>query len=132
DLALPEYIFDAASWRALGKHALRGATIHTDELAFDPGILARLGIAAPYRGRISAHAEIAAAAASTTITAELHELRGGPLAKPIDATARASLDARGLEASASATAGTRVLAELTAHSPIGLDTISPQAPVTGT
>ncbi len=134
-LALPARLSDPQAWRALGRDALRSATVKLDELAFDPDLLARLGVRAPYRGRADATLDIAAGAARVDATAQLHELRGGPLAQPIEVAARTTIDRKGADAGLTASRGSKTLVELTAGSPIAIEAVLdgtlPRAPLTG-
>jgi hypothetical protein len=134
-LALPARVSDPDAWRALGKNALRSATVKLDELAFDPDVLAKLGVYAPYRGRADAKLDIAAGAAKVDATAQLHDLRGGPLALPIEVSARTTIDRKGADAGLTASRDGKALVDLEAGSPIALEAVLdgtlPRAPLTG-
>ena len=98
-LAVPRHPFDPATWAAAssvaspaiwqrGRALLRAAEARLDGVAFDPALLARLGLgeraaALPFRGRASARLSIGAAAGDARLAIDLDEVTGGPLAAPI-------------------------------------------------
>jgi hypothetical protein len=121
EMALPVHVFDPAEWKLLGRDVLAGGHVHADNIAIDPDKLARLGVKAPYRARIDLSAELSTGATSLTAHAAVHDLKGGPLMKPLEAVADATIDETSTRASASVKSGTLSLVALDAHSPITLD-----------
>ncbi|HMG54785.1 MAG TPA: translocation/assembly module TamB domain-containing protein, partial [Kofleriaceae bacterium] len=100
-LAVPRHPFDPATWSVAppasasspatwqrGRALLRAAEAVLDGVAFDPALLARLGLgeraaALPLRGRASARLAIGAAAADARLAIDLDDVTGGPLAAPV-------------------------------------------------
>lgn len=92
ELALPTRLFDPAAWRALGPGALRAGTLELRDLPFDPTLLARLGVDAPYRGRASLVATVGPGGTAARLALDAIGVRGGPLAAPIDVHLEATPD----------------------------------------
>ena len=99
-IAFPQYPFDPAAWRQLGRGVVRSLTASFDDIAVDPGKLAKLGISAPYSGRADLRIAIGSAATQATIDVDLRGVEGGALVKPIDVHAEATTDSSGTVASA--------------------------------
>ena len=91
-LALPARVLDPDAWRHLGPAALRGAQLQTERIVVDAALLDRLGIASSLRGMASLRAEIGAGARTATLTGDLLEVRGAPLAQPVTAHVVVGLD----------------------------------------
>src|SRR5439155_19684272 len=110
------------------------AHVRSDELAFDAGVLARFGIDAALAGRLAITADVGAGALATTFTADVHDLHGGALVKPIELHAQGTTEARGTQVAATAHAGQIILGEVTARSPLTVATWRAwrTAPVEGT
>jgi uncharacterized protein involved in outer membrane biogenesis len=84
-IATPARPFDPAAWRRLGRQALASAEVRTSEVAFDPGMLDRFGVATNLRGRASLAVELGAGAWTANVAARVRELRGDPIAEPVNA-----------------------------------------------
>jgi hypothetical protein len=115
-LALPEHPFDPASWpasrpasspttgpatraatppsiwRDRGRDLLKEATAQLDHVAFDPDLLARLGVTrllaehgvtAPYRGNVTARLALGSAGTEARAAIELSGVTGGALVAPV-------------------------------------------------
>lgn len=90
--AVPARPLDPATWRRRGRDLVREARATLGDVAFDPALLARLGLArrladhgisAVYRGRARAELALGAAAADARLAVELTGVTGGGLAAPI-------------------------------------------------
>ncbi|MCW5802220.1 MAG: translocation/assembly module TamB domain-containing protein, partial [Deltaproteobacteria bacterium] len=139
DVAVPARPFDLGAWRRAGAASLRGATITARDIVLDPGAFARFGIASQLRGRASLEVTVAAGLASARARLAIAQLRGTPLAKPVDATVDATLDRAAIAATASVRApGASPLLELTGRLAIPIAQLhrDPRAlrtaPLTGT
>src|SRR5262249_14383839 len=64
DVVLPAHPFDAVAWQRLGTKALHSATLRADNVAFDPGVLARFGVKSSLRGHASVDVDLGEALAS--------------------------------------------------------------------
>jgi autotransporter translocation and assembly factor TamB len=135
-VALPLHLFDPKEWRTLGAAMFRDGTVRVDDFGFDPILLARFGITAPYRGRLGATATISAGATTATVVADLHQLQGGPIVKPIYVHVQGGVDGAGVHLASTATVDNKIFLELTGRSPISLDRLRPDllraAPITAT
>ncbi len=80
---------------ALGRAAITSAQVRTSELAFDPALLDRFGVVTNLRGRASVNVEVDAGVRAARVTGSVRELRGAPIAEPLDVqlTAAAGEDA---------------------------------------
>jgi hypothetical protein len=95
-LALPLHPFDPAGWETLGRETLRAATIEAKRLAFDPALLARFGVEdSPWRGWAAVKITVGPAARSSDFVVDIHELRDGPITKPLDIHIAGTSDAAG-------------------------------------
>jgi translocation and assembly module TamB len=139
-LRVPERVFDPAAWRRLGRDAIVGAAVRTDEIVVDPAMLARLGMTSTMRGRAKLDIEVAEGMRAIKVAARARELRGTPLAKPVDLQINATIDdqaARAMIAMTSEGAKTTLL-NVEGHVPITLAQLddalaAPRAlPVSGT
>lgn len=92
DLRVPSHPFDATAWRRLGTHALHSASIQTSSLAFDPSVMKRFGVTTMLRGHAALDVSVGEGLSSIQASAKIPDLRGSPLAKPVDVTLDASLD----------------------------------------
>ncbi|HEU0033024.1 MAG TPA: translocation/assembly module TamB domain-containing protein [Kofleriaceae bacterium] len=92
---MPDRIFDPAAWRSLGRDAFLGATVQANDIAFDPGMLDRLGITKQYaRGKLSFVAELKQAFADARVSVAVRDLRGSPISQPMDVDMVAGIDAK--------------------------------------
>ncbi len=96
----PQYPFDPAAWKLLGRGVVQSLTASFDDIAIDPVKLAKLGITAPYSGRADLNIAIGSAANGATIDVDLRSIEGGTLVKPIDVHVEATTDGTGTVASA--------------------------------
>ena len=105
-IALPARPFDPVAWRRLGRGAIAGASVRTSELAFDPAMLDRFGVVTNLRGRASVGVEIDAGVRAARVTGRVRELRGSPIAQPLDVvlTAAAGEEATTFQLTAGTTA----------------------------
>lgn len=97
-VAVPKRPFDVAAWRKLDVRALQGATITVDEIELDDKLATRLGLPAGIHGRFGGSIDVAAAVRELRARLVARGVTGGPLARPIDILADATLDANGLTA----------------------------------
>ncbi|MDB4953019.1 MAG: hypothetical protein JWO36_588 [Myxococcales bacterium] len=79
----PERLFDPVAWKAQGIDAFHGASIRTDQIAFEPGTLERFGVFTNLRGKVALQANLERGLQGSTITVDARDLRGGPLSEPI-------------------------------------------------
>ncbi|HUJ61093.1 MAG TPA: translocation/assembly module TamB domain-containing protein, partial [Kofleriaceae bacterium] len=137
-LAAPARLADPEAWRALGTRAIRAASLRAKDLRIDPGTLARAGLASTLRGTATLDLEVADAMRAIHVTADLAELRGTPIAKPVDLHLDATLDGSAADATLAMTADRRKVTMLEVHArvPVGLDRLrtgDPRAlPIAGT
>lgn len=114
----PERLFDPAAWIAQGPHALRGATLRVDEIDVDPAMLQRFGITTDFRGRVTAAADVGEAMESAQVALEVKQLRGEPLAQPVDAVFAAAIDDVGTTTTLSIRSGKVTLLDVTGKVPL--------------
>ncbi len=120
-IGVPARLFDPAAWRALGRGALRGATVRVANVDLDPGKLARFHVTTQLRGRMSLVAEIAGAAKTAQLAIDIHQLRGTSLAQPIDLHVAVALDAAAATPTLIIRAGTLTLVEMHGRIPVSID-----------
>ena len=94
-VGFPEHLFDLDAWKALGPHALRGATLHVDDVTIDPAQLDRFGVTAELRAHASLTAEVTEALSSAHVAIKVTQLRGNPITKPLDADLALAIDGHG-------------------------------------
>ncbi len=94
-LSLPIHPFDPKGWSQLGRETLREATIEAKRLAFDPDLMKRFGVDSPWRGWAAVKINVGAAARTSELTVDVHELRDGPLTKPLEIHIAGVSDAAG-------------------------------------
>ena len=97
-LGMPAHLFDPSAWKRLGPGMIRGATVKSSEVSFEPGTLERFGIVSQFRGVASVQAEIKPGLTSAQASFNLHDFRGGALVYPIAVHIDAALDAKGVTA----------------------------------
>ncbi len=119
-LALPVHPFDPAGWSQLGRETLREATIEAKRIAFDPELMKRFGITSPWRGWAALTIHVGAAARSSDFTVAVHELRDGPLTKPVEIELAGTTDAGGVKADLKLHAGKTTIAAA-ARSPLSIE-----------
>lgn len=119
-LALPVHPFDPAGWEQLGRATLRDATIEAKRLAFDPALMKRFGIDSPWRGWAAIKIHVGAGARTSDFTVAVHELRDGPLTRPVDVEVSGGSDASGVHADVNVRADKLAFA-LAARSPLSVE-----------
>ncbi len=104
--AVPERPFEPATWQHRGRDFLKEAAADLDDVAFDPELLARLGVtnvlaeygvAAPDRGHATIELALGAAATEARLAIDLHDVTGGVLAEPISSHIAISAGAQGTQ-----------------------------------
>nr|HEX4317217.1 translocation/assembly module TamB domain-containing protein [Kofleriaceae bacterium] len=117
-LAIPAHPFAPG---ALSLAALRGATVETGTITVDPAMLDRLGVTSTARGTLQVHVDVADQLRSAKVVAHIRDLRGVPIAKPVDIDVTAGVDDTAATAQVAMTADrtTHVL-ELDAKLPLSL------------
>ncbi|TMQ18970.1 MAG: hypothetical protein E6J90_19075 [Deltaproteobacteria bacterium] len=112
--AVPLHPFDPDSWQHRGRDLVREVAADLDDVAFDPELLARLGIArwladhglaAPYRGHARAALALGAAAGEARLAVELRGVTGGALVAPLSPRVAISADRSGTHVHAALLAG---------------------------
>lgn len=93
-LAVPERLFDLAAWSALGRGALRSATVRAENITVDPAMLDRFGIASELRGQVSVAVDVGEAGRTVQAALDVSALRGDPFVEPIDVHLTAVVDDR--------------------------------------
>jgi hypothetical protein len=94
-IALPVHPFDPARWQQMGRGALREATIEAKRIAFDPDLMKRFGVISPWRGWAAVKLKVGPGARSSDFVVDVHELRDGPLKKPVEVHIAGGSDAAG-------------------------------------
>jgi hypothetical protein len=135
-IAMPLHPFDPAAWKALGPRVLADGSLVAHDFKFDPKVLAKLGVKAPYQGVADIDAEVAEGATGATIKADVRDVSGGVLAKPVSVVLDGAIDELGAHATVTASAGKLQLLEVNAGAPLSVDQIRAgkllTAPVTAT
>ncbi|MBL9018935.1 MAG: translocation/assembly module TamB domain-containing protein, partial [Myxococcales bacterium] len=119
-LAMPDHLFDPAAWSALGARAVRGATARLDDVPIDPAQLERLGITTNLRGRATLAAEVTEGMRGAQLALDVKDLRGHPIAQPVDASLAIALDDRGGNATLAVRSGTFALLGVKGTLPVTL------------
>src|SRR6185503_15874311 len=128
--ALPQRPFDPFTWRQRGRDLLKDARAALADVAFDPELMARLGIAnllaargveLPLRGRLSAALTLDAAVADARLAIEVDGVTGGPLVEPISQHITLTAGPRGTHAHAALHAAGLSLGEIDADVSMTLD-----------
>jgi hypothetical protein len=120
EIAMPDQPFDPAAWRRLGRDALHGASVRAEGITIDPGLLDRFGVNTELRGRAGVALDIGPAARSLQAVVDVTQLRGGPIAQPIDVHATTALDDRGTTVGLTVASGSSQLIQLTSRVPVSL------------
>ncbi|CAN5506978.1 hypothetical protein BH11MYX1_BH11MYX1_06460 [soil metagenome] len=94
ELVLPSDLFDPAAWQRVGLGAIHTASLKTEAIAFDPAMLERFGIRSAMRGTARIALEIGEGAKTAALVLDITNLRGSPVAEPVDAHFGAKLDGR--------------------------------------
>ncbi|HEY1551679.1 MAG TPA: translocation/assembly module TamB domain-containing protein, partial [Kofleriaceae bacterium] len=94
DLKLPAKPFDPAAWQRLGAKSLKSASVRANNLAFDPGLLKRFGVSSLLRGHATLDVEVGEALSSVKASFKIPDLRGSPLAKPVNTDLEATVDGK--------------------------------------
>ena len=128
--ALPGRPFDPVTWRQRGRDLLKDARAAVADIAFDPELLARLGIAnalaahgveVPLRGRLTAALTLDAAAADARLAVEMNGVTGGSLVEPISQHIALTAGPRGTHAHATLQAGQLSLGDIDGEVAMTLD-----------
>ncbi len=98
EIALPADVTDPAAWQRQGLAALHAASITTDTIAFDPAMLERFGVESAMRGNASFALDIGQGAKTASARVDVTNLRGSPVAQPVDAHFGAKLDGQSMTA----------------------------------
>ncbi|HEY0192847.1 MAG TPA: hypothetical protein VGC42_17135, partial [Kofleriaceae bacterium] len=93
-LAMPQNLFDGKAWGALGNKALKGASLRVQDVAIDPAMLDRFGIASDARAKLNVAVDVGEAAQKLDAKIDVAELRGMGLVQPIDIHLKAGVDAQ--------------------------------------
>lgn len=117
-LGMPANLFDPAAWKRLGPGAIRGATVKSSEISFEPGTLERFGIVSQFRGVASVQAEIKPALASAQFAFNLHDFRGGAIVSPIAVHLDGALDSKGVTAIGTVRNGSITLLSISSKIPV--------------
>jgi autotransporter translocation and assembly factor TamB len=120
-IGIPDRVFDPAAWRALGRGALRSASLRVDRVALDPGLFDRFNITTQLRGQLSIAAEVSEAAKSAQLSILVEQLRGDPIAQPVDLQFVAAIDDKAASAMLSIHSKTVTLLDLKAKLPVTVD-----------
>jgi hypothetical protein len=104
---LPSRPFDPRAWMGIDAAALGAIHAEIDEIDLDATLARRLDIG-PWRGRVKATIDIAAGLETAKVTATARDVRGGPLARPIDVALTGIADQRGMRVDATATMRARL------------------------
>lgn len=120
ELEMPDRPFDPAAWRRLGRGALHSASLRSEGITIDPALLDRLGVNSLLRGRAALSIDIGDAARTAEAAVEVAQLRGGPIAEPIDVRVTATLDERNTTAALTVAAKGAPLVQLTGRLPASL------------
>ncbi|HET9622697.1 MAG TPA: translocation/assembly module TamB domain-containing protein [Kofleriaceae bacterium] len=83
-IQMPDQLFDAGAWKALGKRALRGASVRVENVAVDPALLDRLGIASDMRAQLDVAVDVGEAANKIDAKVDVAQLRGAPIVQPLN------------------------------------------------
>jgi len=80
-IGMPKDLLDPKAWTIA---SLRGAQIDTGKIIIDPGFLDRLKITSSLRGTASFHAEVGPGAKTLSVAGDFLNVRGTPIAQPVD------------------------------------------------
>ncbi|HEX5060122.1 MAG TPA: translocation/assembly module TamB domain-containing protein, partial [Kofleriaceae bacterium] len=119
-LALPIHPFDPRGWKQLGRATLREATVEAKRIAFDPDLMKRFGVDSPWRGWAAVNIKVGPEARTSEFVVDVHELRDGPLKKPVDLHIAGGSDANGPHITATAKAD-KVEIALAGKSPLSVE-----------
>ncbi len=122
-VGIPEHLFDPAAWAALGPHALRGLTARLVDMPIDPAQLDRFGIVTTLRGRVSLAAEVTEALGSAQMAIDVKQLRGNPIAQPVDAHFAVAIDNKGTNTTLSLRSGKVTLIDMKGKVPLTLEQV---------
>jgi hypothetical protein len=135
-IALPPHPFDPASWKALGPRVFADGSLVAKGVKVDPKVLEKFGVEAPYSGTVDIDAEVAEGATGATIKADVRDVTGGIIVKPVSVFLDGGIDELGAHATVTAKSGDLQLLEATAGAPLTVDQIRTgnvlTAPLTGT
>ena len=118
---LPDQLFDAPAWLALGRNALRGFSAQMDEVDIDPAMLARFHIDAPYHGRAMIQLAVGPGGETSKLGLDLTGLAGGSIVKPLELHAEISTSPTGTSAFANASSNMHELLRIDGQIPVTTD-----------
>jgi hypothetical protein len=134
----PAHIFDSRSWQRLGHMAFRGGKVRAERLAFQPGTLERLGIVTALRGELALGVDLEPGLHEVRYSINVHDLRGGLFAKPIQVAIVGAVDQQSTRANADVRAEGVTLVHFSTDIPVSIDEwredpkAAKQAKLTGT
>ncbi|MDB4961372.1 MAG: hypothetical protein JWP01_1371 [Myxococcales bacterium] len=120
-LGMPGHLFDPAAWKALGPAAMRGATVRVDNVNIEPGLLDRFHLTTDLRGRASFSAELSEAMRSAQVAVDLNDLRGTPIAEPVQAHFAVAIDGTSANTTLAVRAKSATLLDLRGTVPVTMD-----------
>ncbi|CAN5844633.1 hypothetical protein BH11MYX3_BH11MYX3_04340 [soil metagenome] len=120
-LGIPDHLFDPQAWAALGPHAIHGISARLVDMPIDPAQLDRLGIVTDMRGRVSLSAEVTEAMGSAQLAVDVKQLRGNPIAQPVDAYLAAAIDDKGTNTTLSIRSGKVTLVDVKGKVPMTIE-----------
>jgi autotransporter translocation and assembly factor TamB len=91
-IEMPDQLFDPAAWRALGKRALRGASVRIENVVIDPALLDRIGVASDLRAKLDVAVDVSEGARTLEASVDVAGLRGEPIVQPLNVHLGAKLD----------------------------------------
>ena len=95
-IAFPRHPFAPAAWKQLGARALSRLEVSMQDVVVDPEKLARLGVDAPYRGRVDVAISVEPGARLARAVIDLRKASGGALTGgAVDAHVAVTADATG-------------------------------------
>ncbi len=126
---MPEHIFDIAAWKTLDRRAFKGAHLKLDEISLDTAFLDQLHMQNEMRGKIDFALDVPAGGAAATLVLDVHQLRGGPIARPLDVHLETTIDDKATTAAFHAATKQGELLTLAMTAPMTLEELvfDPQA-----
>ncbi|CAN5814887.1 hypothetical protein BH11MYX2_BH11MYX2_11000 [soil metagenome] len=122
-VATPKDLFSPIAWAALGPNAMRGAQVVVSDVAIEPGLLDKFGVTSDLRATVSVAANIGQGMRSATATVDLKQLRGDPIALPIDARVEVAIDDKGTTTGMTITSGNVTLLDAKGELPLSIDQV---------
>ena len=125
----PDHIFDLAAWKHLDRRSFHGAHLKLDEINLDTAFLDQLHLQNEMRGKVDFTVDVPAGAAVATLALDVHQLRGGPIARAIDVHLETKIDDKATTAAfhAATKQGELVMLALTAPMSLSQLVFDPEA-----